>query len=284
MSGARSAIQQRIARFNETALEPLWVRSGVSIGDVDVADGDYFGVAVVEAARLCARAASQQILVSDSIRALARHREEYGYELIGDLTLKGFDAPVTAYSVSWNAPPSERAAWPLPARVEAAAANTFVGRRPEYEHLNTAFKAAAGGTRRVVLLSGEPGIGKTSLAVCFAAGLGDDAVVLYGRSDEDLGIPYQPWVEALGHLVRHSPDDLIAAHVAARTGELARLVPDLSTRAPWLRPRLIVSTSGTCCTTRPSISSAGPRRYCRSCLCSTTCTGPIAPQCNSCVT
>ena len=33
------------------------------------------------------------------------------------------------------------------------------------------------------------------------------AVVLYGRCDEDLGIPYQPWAEVLAHLVAHAPDD-----------------------------------------------------------------------------
>jgi tetratricopeptide (TPR) repeat protein len=82
-----------------------------------------------------------------------------------------------------------------------------------------------------VLVSGDPGIGKTSLSAGFARDAFEDgAVVLYGRCDEDLGIPYQPWAEALTHLVAHAPDDLLAAHVQARGGELARLAPDLATR------------------------------------------------------
>ena len=29
--------------------------------------------------------------------------------------------------------------------------------------------------------------------------------MLYGRCDEDLGVPYQPWAQALEHLVREAP-------------------------------------------------------------------------------
>ena len=39
--------------------------------------------------------------------------------------------------------------------------------------------------------------------------------MLYGRCDEDLGVPYQPWIEALSMLVAHAPDDLVADHTAA---------------------------------------------------------------------
>ena len=93
-------------------------------------------------------------------------------------------------------------------------------------------KAVAAGERRVVLVSGEPGIGKTSLSAAFAReAFENGAVVLYGRCDEDLGIPYQPWAEVLAHLVGHAPDDVLAAHVDARGSELARLAPDLARRA-----------------------------------------------------
>ena len=82
------------------------------------------------------------------------------------------------------------------------------------------------------MVSGEPGIGKTSLAAAFARHeFENEAVVLYGRCDEDLGIPYQPWAEVLAHLVGHAPNDVLAAHVGARGTELARLAPELATRA-----------------------------------------------------
>ncbi len=82
-----------------------------------------------------------------------------------------------------------------------------------------------------MLLGGEPGIGKTTLASRFAAGVYEDgATVVYGRCDEDLGIPYQPWIEVLRQLVAAAPDALLAAHVADRGAHLARLVPDLARR------------------------------------------------------
>ena len=107
----------------------------------------------------------------------------------------------------------------------------FVGRVSEREGLSRSLLAVAEGERRVVLVSGEPGIGKTSLAAAVAReAFGSGAVVLYGRCDDDLGIPYQPWAEVLAHLVAHAPDDVLAEHVDARGNELARLAPDLDAR------------------------------------------------------
>ena len=118
---------------------------------------------------------------------------------------------------------------PLSGRIGATSSAVFVGRAPERAGLNGSLLAVAEGQRRVALVSGEPGIGKTSLCAAVAReAFGNGAVVLYGRCDEDLGIPYQPWAEALTHLVAHAPDDVLAAHVDARGNLLARLAPDLA--------------------------------------------------------
>ena len=120
---------------------------------------------------------------------------------------------------------------PLPGRIGATSSAVFVGRALEREGLNTSLLAVAEGERRVALVSGEPGIGKTSLCAAVAReAFGGGAVVLYGRCDEDLGIPFQPWAEVLAHLVGHAPDDVLAEHVDARGNELARLAPDLAAR------------------------------------------------------
>lgn len=74
------------------------------------------------------------------------------------------------------------------------------------------------GNRRAVLLGSELGIGKTTLTAMFAAAAERDAWVLYGRCDEDLFVPCQPWIEALGHLVAYAPNDLLTEHVNARGG------------------------------------------------------------------
>ena len=58
--------------------------------------------------------------------------------------------------------------------------------------------------------------------------------MLYGRCDEDLGVPYQPWAQALGHLVKEAPQPILDAHVERFGGDLARLVPALRDRVPDL--------------------------------------------------
>ena len=53
-----------------------------------------------------------------------------------------------------------------------------------------------------MLIAGEPGVGKTRLAGEWSRqAYEQSAVVLYGRCDEDLGAPYQPFAEALRSLV-----------------------------------------------------------------------------------
>lgn len=62
------------------------------------------------------------------------------------------------------------------------------------------------GDGQVVLLGGEPGAGKTRLAVEVAGALHDhDIPVLIGAAGKDAGVPYQPVVEILDHLFEHAP-------------------------------------------------------------------------------
>jgi predicted ATPase/tetratricopeptide (TPR) repeat protein len=88
----------------------------------------------------------------------------------------------------------------------------FAGREHERALLRDAWKASAEGELQVVLVSGEAGIGKTTLCSVAAAAAHDDgAVVLYGRCDEELSIPYQPWREVLAALDQHLPE-VLAGH------------------------------------------------------------------------
>ncbi len=78
----------------------------------------------------------------------------------------------------------------------------FVGRGHELERLLSAYQLTLAGGTGAVLIAGEPGVGKTRLAGEWSRqAFEQGAVVLYGRCDEDLGAPYQPFAEALRSLV-----------------------------------------------------------------------------------
>ena len=78
----------------------------------------------------------------------------------------------------------------------------FVGRGSELERLLSAWQTSLGGCACAALIAGEPGVGKTRLAGEWSRQAYEQgAVVLYGRCDEDLGAPYQPFAEALRSLV-----------------------------------------------------------------------------------
>ncbi len=120
---------------------------------------------------------------------------------------------------------------PLPAAVAASPGAFLVGRDDPLARLAAALDRAAGGKRQAVFVAGEPGVGKTALVSEFARqAQAAGARVVYGRCDEEVGVAYQPFAEALGHLVAHSSVADLSAHVAAYGGELVRLVPQLSRR------------------------------------------------------
>lgn len=218
-------MQRAIARSNVGTEVALSVRIGVATGEATAEDGDFFGEPVVEAARLCAAAGGGQILTTALVRATLGRRAAHRLDLVGELELKGLPEPVEAWEVHW-APTAETPAVPLPARWRDLPAVGFVGRDDERALLAAAWKEVTTGGRRVVLVAGEPGIGKTRLARETALGVAEHgAVVLFGGCDEGLGAPYRPWIEALGHLVAHLPAPVLDSVGPRRLADLARVVP-----------------------------------------------------------
>jgi len=107
----------------------------------------------------------------------------------------------------------------------------FVGRSRELEVLEVEQRRSAEGGLRSVIVSGEPGIGKTSLLALFARRLTDQqlAPVVYGRCDE-VAVPLQPFRTIIGTYVECAPLDVLHAHVAACGGEVLRIAPQLGYR------------------------------------------------------
>jgi hypothetical protein len=198
-------------------------RIGISHGDVAHAEDMVEGRAADEAYALAEHAERGQVLASEVVRVLA----DGGHALVRAVPAGDADAIGPAWQLVWG----DSAGVPLPVALEPDGPQWgFVGRDRELARLREALAAARAGERRVVLLAGEAGIGKTRLAAeAAAAAHAGGAVVLYGRADEGLGIPYQPIAEALGQLVPHLTDETLAA-AGGEVAELARLVPALAER------------------------------------------------------
>ncbi|HEX6236243.1 MAG TPA: AAA family ATPase [Acidimicrobiales bacterium] len=134
-----------------------------------------------------------------------------------------------------GAPDTERPAPPLsaapparPARPAPRGPLPFVGRERELGVLADAWRDAKAGNRLLVLLSGEPGIGKTRLATEAARRVSvDDGLVLFGRCDEQALVPYQPFVEALDAYVAATPVGELPPLGDHAFVELAALLPSL---------------------------------------------------------
>src|SRR5437764_1438124 len=119
----------------------------------------------------------------------------------------------------------------VPADVDAP----LVGRLTEHARLVGVYRTARRGRTQVVLLEGEPGIGKTRLANAFLRwATAHGAGVLQGRAfAPGNAVPYHPIVEALrGWLVNEENPRGVLSDVWL--AELARLLPEARERYPDL--------------------------------------------------
>lgn len=114
----------------------------------------------------------------------------------------------------------------------------LVGRREELHHMCAALDAALAGAGRLVLLSGEPGIGKTCTATELAARAErEGAQVIWGRCHEEAGAPpYWPWTQVLRDLIAALDADALREDLGAAAPAIADLIPDLRDRLPGIGP------------------------------------------------
>ncbi|HMG25632.1 MAG TPA: AAA family ATPase, partial [Acidimicrobiia bacterium] len=108
----------------------------------------------------------------------------------------------------------------------------FVGRVTERELLAGHIAAAQGGSGRVVVVRGEPGVGKTRLVEEAVVGVAPGRV-LWGRCQEMEGAPaYWPWIQALRAYVAATPPERLCAELGDDGPLVARLVPSICARCP----------------------------------------------------
>ena len=210
-AAAAIELQDAIGHEPSALQNPMRIRVALHTGEVELRDGDYFGRAVNRAARLRSLATGGQILCSGAVAELVIDslpddvllvdlgmrqlknlpRPEHVFEL-------RLDTAAEAATPQTSEAPLERPA--LPAVLIGP--GPFVGRGRELERLLSAWQTTLADGAHTVLIAGEPGVGKTRLAGEWSQRAYEQgAVVLYGRCDEDLGAPYQPFAEALRSLV-----------------------------------------------------------------------------------
>ena len=219
----------------------LRTRVGVHCGEIEVIGSGVAGLNVHVAARIMDRAAAGELLVSSTIRDLVsgagvsfRDRGVHALKGIADeWRLFAVDvATVRAYD---ETPPAETAVplAPPPAPISALEPVPFLGRDAEMSRLRAAWQDAQVIGAQVALVAGEPGAGKTRLATELARAVHDEGGrVLWGRCDEGLAVPFQPFVEALDHIVTHARPRDLRRVLGDAAAELSRLVPRIRQLLP----------------------------------------------------
>ncbi|HEX2241353.1 MAG TPA: AAA family ATPase [Actinomycetota bacterium] len=235
------AIQKDVERHNrKQPNDSFRLRIGLNSGEVMKKAGEIQGAAINAAARITDKAKGGEILVSEIVKQLAGSTAEVSFSDRGRVRLKGFPERWKLFEVNWQEgleeeEPAEQS--PAPATGEL-----LVGRERELSALEAALDGALGGRGRVVLLVGDPGIGKTRLAdEVSARARAKGAVVAWGRGWEGGGAPaYWPWIEIVRILLEELGSDAILEHAGAGAGYVAHMVPEVSKlltkTAPVVRP------------------------------------------------
>lgn len=190
---AAVAMQQTVDADDDPSAR-LRMRVGLSIGDAVQDDGDWYGIPVIEAARLCSAARSGQILATRLVQALAAGGSGSTFQAVGPLDLKGLPGPVDVVEVEWEPRP-------VPARSELPPGEVLVGRERELATLADAVET--GSTQLVVtVVEGEAGIGKSALVSELARrATGGGTRCFTGRADEvDRDRPLRALVDAFAIL------------------------------------------------------------------------------------
>ncbi len=221
------------------------LRMAMHTGEAFERGGDYFGPALNRAARLRGLAGADEVLLSQAVTELVRDHLPPDVMLLdrGHRNLRGLSRGENVFQLVKSragdartaAHPDERAITQPPVPAVLAGAGPFVGRKDELSELIAHWDRCVAGNPCAALVGGEPGVGKSRLAGEIAQhAYATGALVLYGRCDEDLAAPLQPFIEAFRILA----PALGAARLRAIRGidELTRVIPEVSDLLPEAAP------------------------------------------------
>ncbi len=239
-------VVEAVQRLATAEGAPLQVRIGIATGPVVV--GDIIGERTSElqavvgetpnlAARLQSLAAPNGIVISQVTRRLVEGL--FVLEDMGRHDLKGFTAPLPAWTVQ-----SEK---PAETRFDAARSATltaFIGRDHEIALLLDRWEQAVRGEGQIVLLSGEPGIGKSRIVQDLRERIGaDDPIRLrYQCSPYHANSALYPVIRQLEHAAGFSPALSPADRLQKLTALLSRTAGDTERILPYFCSLLSIST------------------------------------------
>jgi class 3 adenylate cyclase len=220
----RCAVALQQAARRRAASQRLSIRVGLHVGEALREETDYFGTPVVMARRLCARAEGGQILCSGLVTGLLAGQHGLSFRECGALEFPELAVPVPVSEVLYrHDEPTALLARP-----------PFVGRTAELAKLTQQLHELRAGQGGLVLLAGEPGIGKTRLTEEFTESARElGALVLAGRCYEgEWAPPYGPFAEAIAAYARDVEPEQLRQELGLGAPPIARLVAAVRERVP----------------------------------------------------
>jgi predicted ATPase/DNA-binding SARP family transcriptional activator len=132
---------------------------------------------------------------------------------------------------------SDESVVPSPLDPERILQAELVGREEEISLMRRAIEQVQHGQRKVVFISGEPGIGKTRIARDFTRWCEETqhATILWGYCYEMSGqLPYQPVVDAINAHVQTCSPEKLRSMLGTSASDLAKIVPEIRLKLPEL--------------------------------------------------
>ncbi len=179
---------------------------GELVGTGEAQERNVVGETPNLAARLQSAAAPNSVLIDAATRRLTG--DLFDCEPVDPGALKGFDGPVAAWRVLRECSMQSRFE-----ALRSANLAPLVGRAEELELLLRRWQQAKEGEGRVVLLSGEPGIGKSRLTAALHERLADETptALRYFCLPHTQGSALHPVISQLQHAAGFAPDETPAA-------------------------------------------------------------------------
>ena len=208
------------------------MRVGIATGEATESDGDFFGDPVVEAARLCAAGRGRPDPGHRCGAGGGRPSRRPG---VGGGRGLGVEGPARSGGLCRGALGARSTTERRRSRCRPAWRRGpgigFVGRAEELGVLAEVWKEAAHRAAAPLGVGGR-GAGDRQVRAGRACSPGPPTPTARwcstGAATRTLGIPYQPWAEAVAHLVDHAPPGLLDEVLAAHGAVLARLGPGLA--------------------------------------------------------